>query len=79
MTTCEKLSSSGAGCTDEGLIIDLTKIRTVAINPSTKIAKVHGGCIWHDVDEAAANHGLAMVDGLVNHTGVGGLTLGGYE
>ena len=40
---------------------------------------MQGGCIWHDVDEAAAYHVLAMVDDPVNHTGVGGLTLRVYE
>ncbi|KAF6231778.1 hypothetical protein HO173_010080 [Letharia columbiana] len=72
-----KHSSSGAASTDGGLVIDLAKMRKVEIDTSKKIAKVQGGCIWQDVDEAAANHGLAMVGGTVNHTGVGGLTLGG--
>lgn len=58
--------------TNGGLVIDLAKMRNVEIEPLTKIAKVQGGCIWQDVDEAAADHGLAMVGGTVNHTGVGG-------
>ena len=52
-------------------------MRKVEIDPSTKIVRVQGGCVWQDVDETAAEHGLAMVGGTVNHTGVGGLTLGG--
>lgn len=38
---------------------------------------VEGGCLWKDVDEAAGDYGLAAVGGTVNHTGIGGLTLGG--
>ena len=72
-----KHSSSGASSTEGGLVIDLAKMRKVEIDTSTMTAKVQGGCIWQDVDEAAAAHGLAMVGGTVNHTGVGGLTLGG--
>lgn len=72
-----KHSSSGASSTEGGLVIDLAKMRKVQVDPSTKTAKVQGGCLWQDVDEAAAEHGLAMVGGTVNHTGVGGLTLGG--
>ena len=72
-----KHSSSGASSSNGGLVIDLAKMRKVEINPLTKTAKAQGGCIWQDVDDAAAEYGLAMVGGTVNHTGVGGLTLGG--
>lgn len=74
-----KHSSSGAYSTDGIFVIDLAKMRKVEINPSTKFAKVQGGCIWHDVDEVASNHGLAMVGDTFSHTGVGELTFGrGY-
>lgn len=52
-------------------------MRAVTVDPSTKTIIVQGGALWVDVDEAAAEHGLATVGGTVNHTGVGGLTLGG--
>lgn len=52
-------------------------MRTVTINPLTKSALCQGGCLWSDVDTAAFAHGLAAVGGTVNHTGIGGLTLGG--
>lgn len=58
-------------------MIDLARLRQVVVDPSTRTANVQGGCLWKDVDEAAAEYGLAMVGGTVNHTGVGGLTLGG--
>jgi len=52
-------------------------MRRVIIDESTKTARVQGGCLWKDVDEAAGAYGLATVGGTVSHTGVGGLTLGG--
>ncbi|KAL8703408.1 MAG: hypothetical protein Q9201_003411 [Fulgogasparrea decipioides] len=70
-------SSSGASSTTGGLVIDLAKMRRVEVEAATKTVRVQGGCVWEEVDEAAAEHSLAMVGGTVNHTGVGGLTLGG--
>jgi len=72
-----KHSSSGASSIERGLVIDLGHMRDVKVDTETKTLRVQGGCIWKDVDEAAGPHGLAMVGGTVNHTGVGGLTLGG--
>jgi FAD/FMN-containing dehydrogenase len=70
-------STSGSSSTEGGLVIDLTKMRHVTVDPSTKTIRAQGGTIWEDVDLAAAQYGLAAVGGTVNHTGVGGLTLGG--
>lgn len=72
-----KHSSSGASSITEGMVIDLAKMRRVEVNADAKTVDVQGGAVWKDVDDAAAEHGLAMVGGTVNHTGVGGLTLGG--
>jgi len=70
-------STAGASST-EGLVIDLSRhLNTVKIDSENKIAYVGGGAIWEQVDKAAIQHGLASVGGTVNHTGVGGLTLGG--
>lgn len=71
--------SSGASSSADsnGIVIDMRKMRGVTINPEAKTITAQGGCIWQDVDEAAAKYGLATVGGTVNHTGVGGLTLGG--
>lgn len=52
-------------------------MREVTVDPVSKTIKAQGGCLWVDVDEAAWEHGLATVGGTVNHTGIGGLTLGG--
>ncbi|KAL9050806.1 MAG: hypothetical protein Q9206_004939 [Seirophora lacunosa] len=70
-------STSGSSSSDGGLVIDLSLMRTVAIDPEAKTITAQGGCTWADVDAAAGKHGLATVGGTVNHTGVGGLTLGG--
>ncbi|APA13723.1 hypothetical protein sscle_11g084930 [Sclerotinia sclerotiorum 1980 UF-70] len=69
--------SSGASSTHNGLSINLSKMRNVIVDPVTKSARCQGGCLWSDVDTAAFAHGLAAVGGTVNHTGIGGLTLGG--
>ncbi|KAL4781293.1 hypothetical protein BJX76DRAFT_360073 [Aspergillus varians] len=69
-------TSEGSSCPG-GLIIDLGHIREVTVHPDSKIVNVGGGCRWKDVDDALAGHGLALVEGIVNDTGVGGITLGG--
>jgi len=70
-------STGGTSSTDGGLVIDLSAMRRVAVDPAAKLIVAQGGALWADVDEAAATHGLATVGGTVNHTGIGGLTLGG--
>ncbi|KAH7262704.1 hypothetical protein BKA59DRAFT_37510 [Fusarium tricinctum] len=69
-------SSSGASST-EGMVIDLRKMRKVVVDTEALSVEFEGGCLWEDVDTALERHGLATVGGVVNHTGVGGLTLGG--
>ncbi|KAH7405736.1 hypothetical protein DE146DRAFT_421969 [Phaeosphaeria sp. MPI-PUGE-AT-0046c] len=70
-------STSGAASIEDGIVIDLSKMRNVTVDPDTKTITAGGGCIWEDVDVEAAKYGLATVGGTVNHTGIGGLTLGG--
>ncbi|KAF2271054.1 FAD-binding domain-containing protein [Lojkania enalia] len=70
-------STSGSSSIDDGLVVDLSKLRKVTVDPESKTIKAGGGTIWEDVDVEAARYGLATVGGTVNHTGVGGLTLGG--
>lgn len=71
-------SPSGASSCENGLVIDLQpNMHDVRVDPEAKVAYVAGGCLWQDVDEATIQHGLASVAGIVGHTGVGGLTLGG--
>ncbi|KAK5989390.1 FAD-linked oxidoreductase pyvE [Cladobotryum mycophilum] len=70
-------ATSGSSSVEGGLVIDLSRMRGVTVDPATKTVLVQGGALWSDVDAATADHGLAVVAGTVNHTGVGGLTLGG--
>jgi FAD/FMN-containing dehydrogenase len=71
-------STSGASSIDDGIVIDLSKhMNTVRVDEENKLGYVGGGASWRDVDEEAIKYGLASVGGTVNHTGVGGLTLGG--
>ena len=70
-------SSNGSSSTNGGLVFDLRKMRKVTVDPERQTVLAQGGTIWEDIDIAAAEFGLAVVGGTVNHTGVGGLTLGG--
>jgi FAD/FMN-containing dehydrogenase len=62
---------------DGGLVIDLSLMRTVEVDPSARIAHADGGATWLDFDSAAQAFGLVTPGGIVGSTGVGGLTLGG--
>lgn len=70
-------STSGSASIEDGLVIDLGLMRKVTVDEEKMEIKAEGGTIWEDVDVEAAKYGLATVGGTVNHTGVGGLTLGG--
>lgn len=70
-------SVSGTSSSQGGLVIDLSRMNKVTVDSANKTVTVQGGATWKDVDDGAAEHGLATVGGTVNHTGVGGLTLGG--
>ena len=68
---------NGSALCAGGLTIDLSQMTAVRIDPSTKRARVQGGALWGAVDQAAQRLGLAVTGGVVSHTGVAGLTLGG--
>lgn len=70
-------STSGSSSSDGGMVIDLRRMNSVKVDTGAKTVAFGGGCKWKEVDEECAEHGLATVGGTVNHTGVGGLTLGG--
>jgi FAD/FMN-containing dehydrogenase len=62
---------------DDGLVIDLSRMRAVEVDADTRIARAEGGATWLDFDSATQAFGLATPGGVVGSTGVGGLTLGG--
>src|SRR3954454_8731841 len=70
-------SASGAAVVEGAVMLDLSRLADVRVDPDTRRAHVGGGATWAAVDAATAPHGLAVVGGTVSHTGVAGLTLGG--
>ena len=67
----------GLGSCDDGLVIDLSMMKSVRVDPTTKRVRVEAGCTSGDVDHATHAYGLAVPFGIVSTTGVAGLTLGG--
>jgi FAD/FMN-containing dehydrogenase len=70
-------NAGGLGVCDDGLVIDLSLIKYVRVDPAAREIRVGGGCTWGEVDHAAHAFGLAVPSGIISTTGVGGLTLGG--
>ena len=68
---------AGTAVCDDGIVIDLSAMRAVWVDPAGRTAAVQGGALWGDVDHETQAHGLATTGGIVGHTGVAGLTLGG--
>jgi FAD/FMN-containing dehydrogenase len=69
--------AAGLGTWDDALVVDLGLMRGVHVDPENAVVRVEGGARWGDVDHATHAFGLAVPNGLVSTTGVGGLTLGG--
>jgi hypothetical protein len=70
-------NSSGLGTCDDGLVIDLSRMKGIRVDPTARAVRFDGGGTWGDVDHATQAFGLATPSGTISTTGVGGLTLGG--
>jgi FAD/FMN-containing dehydrogenase len=68
---------AGHAVCDGGLMIDLSLMKAVRVNPETRIARAAGGVLWAELDRATQRFGLATTGGIISHTGIAGLTLGG--
>lgn len=68
---------AGLAVADGAVMIDLSLMRQVTVDPVARLAYAQGGCLLRDLDAAIAPHGLACPAGVVSHTGLGGLALGG--
>ncbi|KAH8689825.1 FAD binding oxidoreductase [Talaromyces proteolyticus] len=70
-------STSGSSSTYGGIVISLSKMSKVVVDPASRTLAAQAGATWADVDNVAASSGLAVVGCTVNHTSVGGTALGG--
>ncbi len=74
---CGGHNGPGLGSVDDGLVIDLSRMRGVRVDPEARTARVEAGCTQGDVDHATHPFGLAVPAGIISTTGIAGLTLGG--
>ena len=70
-------NGAGWAVADDALVIDLSSMRGVRVDPEERTVRVEGGATWGDVDHASHAFGLAVPTGILSTTGVAGLTLGG--
>ncbi len=70
-------SIPGFSSVEDGLMIDLSPLKSIAVDPAARTARVGAGVTWAELDAATQEHGLAVTGGLVSSTGVAGFTLGG--
>jgi FAD/FMN-containing dehydrogenase len=68
---------AGNALCDDGLVIDLSPMKKIQVDPQTRRVRAGGGVLWGELDAAAQQHGLATTGGLMTTTGIAGFTLGG--
>jgi FAD/FMN-containing dehydrogenase len=74
---CGGHNGGGLGVVDDGVVLDLSLINGISVDPKARTVRVGGGCTLGAVDKATHEHGQATPAGIISTTGVGGLTLGG--
>jgi hypothetical protein len=74
---CGGHSLAGFSTCDGGMVVDLSRMRHVAVDPATRRARISGGCLLGSIDTATQKAGLVFPSGVVSHTGAAGLILGG--
>ncbi len=70
-------NGAGLGTCDDGLVIDLSHMKGIRVDPAERTVRVEAGCLWGEVDHATHAFGMATPSGFISSTGVAGLTLGG--
>ena len=70
-------SVPGFGTADDALVVDLSRMKGIRVNPAAKAVSAEGGCTWGDFNHATHAFGLATTGGIISTTGIAGLTLGG--
>jgi FAD binding domain-containing protein/berberine-like enzyme len=70
-------NGAGLGTLDNGVVIDMSLLKDIEVDPDARTVRVDGGCTLGEVDRATNQHGLATPSGIISTTGVGGITLGG--
>lgn len=70
-------SLPGFSCCDDGLMLDLSLMKGIRVDPARHTVRAQGGVLWGDLDHETQAFGLAVTGGQVSHTGIAGLTLGG--
>ena len=70
-------NGAGLASVDDGLVIDLSPMKAISVDPGTRTVRVGAGAVWGEVDAATGPHNLAVPTGIISSTGVAGLTLGG--